>query len=126
MWMMKPASLREGLHGAPHASERLLGRPKAPGTDASKQTTQSRPKRQDRPSKPQHHSLKDPLRTQNEASRHRLFKAGLQEAERVPPPIKSQNTTEARRAAHNTPSDGRRRAHGGPEPAPEHHHTGAS
>ena len=33
---------------------------------------------------------------------------------------------EAPGAAHSTPSDGRRRAHGGPEPAPSKHHARAS
>ena len=44
-------------------------------------------KSQDRPSDPQDHSWKDPSRPRNDPSGNRLFKAELQEAERVPPPI---------------------------------------
>ena len=80
------------------------------------------PKRQDRPSDPQHHSWKDPSRPGRGASRDRLFKAELQEARACAAATKRQNRQPRHQeAAHDTPNDGRRRAHGGPEPAPTEH-----
>ena len=85
------ASPREGLHATPpRVRTSPLANTMSTTTAKKRRITADHPtaqKRQDRPPEPHHHSWKDPSRPERDASRDRLFKAELQEAERVPPPI---------------------------------------
>ena len=111
----------------PHASARPLRRAQQQKNDASHSRPPHDPKKPGPPIRPTPPLLEGPIKTTKRRIREPTVQSRAAGSRACAAATKRQNRQPRHQeAAHNLIRDGRRRAHGGPEPAPTEHDARAS
>ena len=111
----------------PQASARPLRRAQQQKNDASHSRPPHNPKKPGPPIRPTRPLLEGPTKTTKRPIREPTVQSRAAGSRACAAATKRQNRQPRHQeAAHDTPSDGRRRAHGGPEPASTEHDARAS
>ena len=111
----------------PHASARPLRRAQQQKNDASHSRPPHNPKKPGPPIRPTRPLLEGPIKTTKRPIREPTVQSRAAGSRACAAATKRQNRQPRHQeAAHNLIRDGRRRAHGGPEPAPTEHDARAS